>query len=94
MAAGFAGGLGLSGNGCGALAAAIWKRSLESYGPDDKYIMNDPVSQETQEAFYEVSDYEMMCEKIKGKKFESVEEHTEYIKQGGCKNLIDALGKL
>ena len=29
MVAGFAGGLGLSGNGCGALSAAIWKTILE-----------------------------------------------------------------
>ena len=33
MVAGFAGGLGLSGNGCGALAAAVWMNALTRTGP-------------------------------------------------------------
>jgi hypothetical protein len=94
MVAGFAGGLGLSGNACGALAAAVWKRSLDNFSPDETYTLKDPISQETLEAFYEVSQYEMLCEKITGKKFESVCDHTNFIKEGGCKKLIETLGEL
>lgn len=94
MAAGFAGGLGLSGNACGALAAAIWKRSLDNFGPDEKYKMTDPISAETLETFYGASDYEMLCEKICERKFDSVKDHSEYIKNGGCSGIIDALAKL
>ncbi len=94
MVAGFAGGLGLFGNGCGALAAAIWMRSLNNFGPDDKYTLSDPISQETLEAFYESSDYETLCEKITERKFESVSDHTDYINNGGCKAIIDKLSEL
>jgi hypothetical protein len=92
MAAGFAGGLGLSGSGCGALAAAIWKTILELVKKDGwKYTISDPDSAKVIERFNQTTEYEMECSKICGKKFNSVEDHTEFIKSGGCGKLIEAL---
>lgn len=94
MVAGFAGGLGLSGNGCGALAAAVWKNAL-SFNKNNpgKTAPYDPESSPTLKAFYEETDYEMMCDKICGRKFFSMEEHSRYIEEGGCKKLISQLAE-
>ncbi len=92
MVAGFAGGLGLSGNGCGALAAAVWMNALihnrENPGKASSY---DPDSNDTLHGFYEETDYEMMCDKICGQRFNTLDEHSEYLKNGGCKKLIGVL---
>jgi len=92
MVAGFAGGLGLSGSGCGALAAAVWKNAL-SYNRKypGKSASFEPGNDTTLMAFYEESDYEIQCEKICGRHFNSLKEHTEFIKQGGCQKLIRVL---
>jgi len=95
MLAGFAGGLGLSGNGCGALAAAIWMNTLsrvknESY----KASMSDPIAEKIINSFYEVTDYEIECSKICGKKFNTLEEHTKFIQNGGCKDLINTIAEV
>lgn len=94
MVAGFAGGIGLCGSGCGALGAAMWKITLELVKKGEwKYTVNNPTFDELIEKFYKVSDYEMECSKICGKKFSSVNEHSEYLNGGGCENIIVALGK-
>ena len=94
MVAGFAGGLGFSGNGCGALGAAIWKTTLELVKKGEwKYTINNPTFDKMLEKFYEVSDYEMECSKICGKHFKTLDEHTEYINTGGCSKLIDVLAQ-
>ena len=94
MVAGFAGGLGLSGKGCGALAATMWKITLELVKKGEwKYTINNPLFDELVETFYKVSDYKMECSDICGKKFDSIEEHSEYIKNGGCKEIITTLAK-
>lgn len=90
--AGFAGGLGLSGNACGALSAAIWKSSLtwcESNHEKNGYP--NPGATKTLEAFFAETDYEFLCHKISGRHFKTLEEHTEFIKNGGCEKLIGAL---
>jgi hypothetical protein len=95
MVAGFAGGLGLSGSGCGALAATIWKTILELVRKKSwKYSMSDPITEKILKKFYEVTDYKMKCSEICGKQFGTIDEHTEFIKNGGCSNLIDFLAKL
>lgn len=92
MVAGFAGGLGLSGNGCGALAAAVWLNALNhNRNNPGKPMPYDPDSNDTLKVFYEETDYEMMCDKLCGQRFASVDEHTEYLKNGGCKKLIAVL---
>lgn len=92
IVAGFAGGLGLSGNGCGALSAAIWRNTLT-------YCRNNPGknpspyidANNTLEIFFKETDYEFECHKICGTRFETTEEHTAFIQNGGCSKLIDAL---
>jgi putative redox-active protein with C_GCAxxG_C_C motif len=95
MVAGFAGGLGLSGSGCGALAASIWKTVLELIR-DDKWqpALSDPDTENIIKAFYEETNYEVECHKICGKRFDSIDDHTEFIKNGGCKKLIYTLSKI
>lgn len=92
MVAGFAGGLGLSGSGCGALAAAIWKNALiHNRKETGKPANYDADKDLTLKAFYEETDYEMQCDKICGQRFETIAEHTEFVKNGGCKKLIKVL---
>ena len=92
MVAGFAGGLGLSGSGCGALAAAVWKNALTHNRKDTGKAANyDPAKDLTLEAFYKETDYEMQCDKICGRRFESLDEHTDFLNNGGCKKLMRVL---
>jgi hypothetical protein len=92
MVAGFAGGLGLNGSGCGALAAAIWKTILELVKKDNwKSSLSDPDSERIIKKFYDETDYKMECHKICGKRFNTIDEHTEFIKNGGCEKLINVL---
>lgn len=95
MVAGFAGGIGLSGNACGALSAAIWMRSLAwcRENPGESPYMK-PVTKDIIEDFYKATDYEIECKNISGQSFDSIGEHTEYINNGGCKKLINMLAEL
>jgi C_GCAxxG_C_C family probable redox protein len=94
MVAGFAGGVGLSGNGCGALAAAIWKTILELVKNKNwKAGLSDPDSEKILKKFNETTDYKMECHEICGKRFSSIDEHTEFIKNGGCEKLIEVLAQ-
>ena len=91
MAAGLAGGIGLSGGGCGALGAAIWiigmNRPVEIDGLNYSGTwVNDMI-----EKFLESSDYEFECSKIVGRKFEDIDDHAAYLQDGGCSKIIEAL---
>nr|NQU91274.1 hypothetical protein [Bacteroidota bacterium] len=84
----------LSGNGCGALAATIWMTILELLRTESwKPALSDPVTEKILKTFYEVTDYEMECHKISGKRFMTIDEHTEFIKNGGCDKLINVLSQ-
>jgi hypothetical protein len=92
MVAGFAGGIGLSGNACGALGAAIWLNTLARVREHNfKYSTSDPHAGKILKAFHEATDYEMECSKISGHCFKTINEHTEFIKSGGCDKVINAL---
>ncbi len=92
MVAGFAGGLGLSGSGCGALSAAIWITILNLIRKKSwKSSLSDPDSEKILNKFYEATDYEMECHKICEKRFKTIDEHTGFIKNGGCYKLINVL---
>jgi len=94
MASGLAGGLGLSGNGCGALSAAIWMNTLDRIRKQGyKFSMSDPHAEKILKAFYEATDYEMECHKITGKRFMNINEHSEFLKNGGCDQLIKVLAE-
>ena len=96
MAAGFAGGIGLSGNACGALAAAIWYKMLiweKNNQGKSQTLFDNPDAKRVMRAFYIQTDSEMLCKNICKRKFDTIDEHSEYIRNGGCKNIIDALAK-
>jgi Putative redox-active protein (C_GCAxxG_C_C) len=92
MAAGLAGGIGLSGGACGALGAAIWivemNRVKEGTG---KVEYNSPEATEAIDRFLQSADGEFECSKIVGRQFENVTDHACYLRDGGCSKIIEAL---
>ncbi len=95
MVAGLAGGMGLSGNGCGALGAAIWLKTLASCRehPDRKNVLSNQNAENTLKTFLDATDSEMVCNKICGRYFKTIGDYTEFIKNGGCDNLINVLAR-
>lgn len=92
MAAGLAGGIGLSGGACGALGAAIWvavMKSVEERGA--KVSFKNPEAGVVIERFSKRADYKFECLKIVGRKFENVGDHSAYLHDGGCSELIEDL---
>lgn len=96
LVAGFAGGMGLSGNACGALAAAIWMKILKwcrnNPGKNPPYFRNKE-ARKIMNAFNAQTNSEILCEKICKKKFHSIDDHSKYINENGCSKLIEALSK-
>lgn len=94
--AGLAGGMGLSGNACGALGAAIWLKALawcrENPGKSGPGYKN-PAAERILKAFKDETGSEMLCRTITGRRFTTIDEHTEFIKNGGCGRLIDLLAR-
>lgn len=92
MAAGFAGGLGLSGGACGALGAAIWLIGMKGAGEGDgKIDFKDPRALDAINRFLKCTDYEFECSKISGRSFTNIAGHAAYLREGGCAELIGAL---
>ena len=91
MAAGLAGGIGLSGGACGVLGAAIWILSLKGGKEGVQFSYDNPEATATIERFLESTDYEFECSKITGRRFESVQDHARYIRDGGCSKIIAAI---
>ena len=94
MVAGFAGGIGLCGGACGALGATIWLNGIMDDAAElelDGLSYSDTWVNDRIETFLESSDYEFECSEIVGRKFESVDDHAEYISNGGCSKIIAAL---
>lgn len=95
MVAGFAGGLGLSGKACGALGAAIWMNGLTWCRKHPrKSAYSDPKMENTLKAFYGETNSEILCHKISGQRFKTIDDHTEFISNGGCNKLINLLSQL
>lgn len=92
MVAGFAGGMGLSGNACGALGAAIWMNTLAwCRQHPGKSTLSNPNAKNTLKAFYGATGSEILCNKICGQYFKTIDDHTNFIKNGGCDKLITLL---
>ena len=92
--AGFAGGMGLSGNACGALAAAIWWRDLVATRKTSGRTPHDGNSSEIQKIlrdFQRETGGEILCRKISGRRFATLAEHAEFVHDGGCGKLLDVL---
>ena len=94
MVAGLAGGIGLSGNACGALGAAVWLKSIAwlKENPDSRDLYN-PYANRTLAAFEQETNSKYLCKEICGKRFQSIEEHTDFIDNGGCKKLIETIAQ-
>ena len=72
----------------------IWKTILELVRQEKwKAGLSDPDSEEIIKRFYDVTDYKMECHEICEKRFNSIDEHTEFIKTGGCEKLINVLAQ-
>ena len=69
-------------------------KNLERCRKQSKTSYRDPDSEETLEVFHAATDYEMFCDNITGRRFETVDDHTKFIKNGGCNKLINALAKV
>jgi len=94
MASGFAGGLGLSGNACGAVAAAIWFKTLKwtmEHPGTNPPMFNNPMAKKILKAFREETNGEMLCSEITGKQFENINDHSKFMHCGGCEQLINVL---
>lgn len=97
MVAGFAGGLGLTGNACGALSAAIWKRMLDwcrdNPGKNPPFF-NNSQAKKILKKFKEVTNGKMLCSEICVRKIASIEDHVDYLNGGGCSELINELAAI
>ena len=93
--AGLAGGIGLSGNICGALTASLWYKSLQwlREHPEQKSFP-EKIAKKDVEYFLEVTDGAYLCHDLSGKTFESLENHSNFIHEGGCNKLINILSKI
>jgi hypothetical protein len=91
MAAGLAGGIGLSGGGCGALGAAIWLHEMKNHREGDSMKDINSRAENVISTFLKASGNEFECAQIAGRKFNSIGEHAEFIRRGGCAKVIYAL---
>lgn len=91
MAAGLAGGIGLCGGACGALGTAIWIQAMSRTEEPVGLDFSAPWMEKIIKSFLQSSDYRFECSEIVGRKFESIDDHAEYIREGGCSNIIDTL---
>ena len=92
MASGLAGGIGLCGGACGALGAAIWILGMKIGREEgDKMDYKDPRIQEVIDRFTQHTGDRFECSEIVGRRFEDVEDHAEYLRGGGCSELMEVL---
>jgi len=92
MAAGLAGGIGLSGGACGALGAAIW---LAGMNPHDEAAppvgLKPAYVVDALDRFSRCTGGVFECSKIAGMQFKSVGDHAAYLRAGGCAKVISVL---
>lgn len=91
MAAGLAGGIGLSGGACGALGTAIWLQAMSQTGEEAGFSLQPAWVDKIIKEFLESSDYTFECSAIVGRTFEDIHDHAEHVCNGGCSKIIDAL---
>jgi hypothetical protein len=96
MAAGLAGGIGLSGEACGALGTAVWimAMKMKAQNPDLDLWKDEDFGAKFEtmvESFLAASGYEFECAAIVGRKFKDVGQHADHLRKGGCSEIIDAL---
>jgi hypothetical protein len=92
MAAGFAGGIGLGGGGCGALAAAIWITGMNALREGATRLdFDSPVALAVIDRFLGCTGRRLECVEICGRRFAGLEEHAAFLRSGGCAPLLEAL---
>lgn len=92
MAAGLAGGIGLSGGACGALGAAIWIKEMNDRQEGDSLKISNSRASDTIDRFLKsAADFKFECSAIVGRKFENIEDHAGYLRDGGCSEIIEVL---
>lgn len=91
MAAGLAGGIGLSGGACGALGAAVWLTQMAD--PDDQPGLSAEGTKigEVIDGFLQASDHTFECAEIVGREFADAADHARFVENGGCSGIIAAL---
>ena len=96
MVAGFAGGIGLSGQACGALGAAIWMKTVEwckAHPGKSPPLFGNAEAKKILKSFQQETQGEMLCSKITGQTFHTVDEHNDFIQNGGCARIIEVLSE-
>jgi hypothetical protein len=94
MVSGFTGGLGLSGEACGALAASIWYATLlDILDKPTKSAHKNPKAVQKYEEFIKYTEGKIKCKDICGKKFTTLSDHSTYINNDGCAHIIDLLAE-
>ena len=92
MAAGLAGGIGLSGGACGALGAAVWLIEMARAAQGGGQVeFNSLEATEAIDRFVQSTEGEFECARIAGRKFADVQDHASYLCAGGCAKIIEAL---
>ena len=94
MVAGFAGGLGLYGGGCGALSAALWKKMLDwcrEHPEEEPPYFNNETAEKMLRAFKTETQGKMLCSEICGRNFQDLQDHSDYLKKGGCEEIMNTL---
>jgi len=105
--AGFAGGIGLSQSACGALGAAVYIATLNWYNdnhPADVSFSQSlkreiglkkdfyPEVKKVVKRFYGATGGKILCGEITGRRFKTLADHATFIQEGGCAEIIEALG--
>jgi hypothetical protein len=92
MAASLAGGIGLSGSGCGALGTAIWMVAMRhNEASGGKILFDSPIGEAVVASFVKAAGPDLNCSAIAGRTFESLDDHAAYLRDGGCADMMDAL---
>lgn len=94
MASGLAGGIGLCGGSCGALGTALWIQGMKvSAEEGEKLDFKTPRLQELMDRFGQHTDDRFDCSEIVGRTFTDVQDHADYLREGGCRELMELLAE-
>ena len=58
---------------------------------DGKIDYRSPKAMDLIERFLKCTDYEFECSAIVGRRFENFSDHADYLRDGGCSNIIEVL---
>lgn len=94
-AAGFSGGIGLSGGVCGTMIAKVWYEALlylRKHKNEDHYPHS--YQKDLYQEFMKITDGEYACPELSGHRFQNIEQHSHFVEEGGCNKLIDLLAQI